>query len=261
MSAGHGAPGWTPSVRILPDAAAVQRAGAEAVAARLEAAVRARGVAFLALSGGSTPKGLYAQLADPAGPFRARVPWQAVHVFWGDERHVPPDHPESNYRLAHDGLLAHVPVPPAHVHRIRGEEPDAAVAAAAYAREMAGAFGAHGRLEDGWPRFDLALLGMGADGHTASLFPGTDAVHEATRWAVAVWVPQLQAHRISLTAPVLNRAAAVVFLVTGAEKAETLAAVLEGPRRVDVYPSQAVRPVGGELLWLVDRAAGARLTG
>lgn len=251
----------TPAVRVLPDAPAVQRAAAEEVTARIAAAVAARGAAFVALAGGSTPRGLYALLADPGEPYRARVPWAALHVFWGDERHVPPDEAESNYRMAREALLAHVPVPPAHVHRIPAEEADAERAAARYAATLREVFGAHGRLQGDWPRFDLVLLGMGADGHTASLFPGTDAVHETARPVAAPWVPALGRHRITLTPPVLNRAAAVVFLVTGAEKAEALAAVLEGPRRPDVYPSQVVRPEAGALLWLVDRAAAARLAG
>ena len=249
----------TPAVRILPDVAAVQRAAAEEFAARIEAAAGARGVALLALSGGSTPRGLHALLADEAAPFRARVPWTRLHVFWGDERPVPPDHPDSNYRMAHDTLLGRVPIPPAHVHRIAGEDPDPARAAERYAQELREVFAAHGRLEEGWPRFDLVILGMGADGHTASLFPGTDAIHETIRLVVAPWVEKLHGHRITLTPPVLNRADRVLFLVTGGDKAESLAAVLEGPSRPDVYPSQIVHPVAGPPVWLVDRAAASRL--
>ena len=249
----------TPSIRVLPDGAAVQRAAAEEFTVRTEAAVRARGAAFVALSGGSTPRGLHTLLVDPAEPFRARVPWARLHVFWGDERPVPPDHPDSNYRMAHDTLLSHVPIPPAQVHRIAGEDPDPAGAAERYARELREVFAAHGRLEAGWPRFDLVLLGMGADGHTGSLFSGTDAVREATRLVVAPWVAKLGSHRITLTPPVLNRAAAAVFLVTGGDKAETLAAVLEGPPKPDVYPSQVIRLRTGAVIWLVDRAAAARL--
>ena len=249
----------TRDVRVLSDVAAVQRAAAEEVTARIEAAVRARGAALVALSGGSTPRGLHALLADDAAPFRARVPWERLHVFWGDERPVPPDHPESNYRMAEESVLGHVPILPAHVHRIEGEDPDPAQAAARYADELRRVFAAHDRLERGWPRFDLILLGMGADGHTASLFPGTDAVHETARPVVAVWVPKLHTHRITLTPPVLNRADCALFLVTGSDKAEALAAVLEGPSRPDVYPSQLVRPAAGPPIWLVDRAAASHL--
>jgi 6-phosphogluconolactonase len=250
----------TPSVRVLADRTAVQRAAAEEFTARSEAAVRTHGAALVALSGGSTPRALHALLADPGEPFRARVPWEALHVFWGDERLVPPDDPDSNYGMARDTLLRHVPVPPVQVHRIPGEDPEPGRAAERYAQELRRVFAAHGRLEGGWPRFDLVLLGMGADGHTASLFPGTDAVRETTRLVAAPWVATLGAHRITLTPPVLNAADRVIFLVTGGDKAETLAAVLEGPRQPDVYPSQAIAPRAGALVWLVDHAAAARLT-
>lgn len=249
----------TADVRVLPDVAAVQRAAAEEVTARIEAAVRARGAALVALSGGSTPRGLHALLADEAAPFHARLPWGRLHVFWGDERPVPPDHPESNYRMAQESVLGRVPIPQAHVHRIEGEDPDTAQAAARYADELRQVFAAHDRLESGWPRFDLIVLGMGGDGHTASIFPGTDAVHETSRPVVAVWVPKLHTHRITLTPPVLNRADCALFLVTGSDKAETLAAVLEGPFRPEVYPSQIVRPRPAPPIWLVDRAAAAHL--
>jgi 6-phosphogluconolactonase len=249
-----------PTIRVLPDPAAVQRAAAEEFTARTEAAVRAHGAALVALSGGSTPRGLHALLADPAAPFRGRVPWTNLHVFWGDERPVPPDHPDSNYRMAYDTLLRHVPIPPAQAHRIAGEDPEHTRAAARYAEELREVFTAHGRLEAGCPRFDLVILGMGADGHTASLFPGTAAVHETKRLVVATWVEKLGSHRISLTPPVLNRADMVLFLVTGSDKAETFAAVLEGPPRPDIYPSQVIRPEAGALVWLVDWAAAAALT-
>jgi 6-phosphogluconolactonase len=249
----------TPTVRILPDVPAVQRAAAEELTVRLEAAVRARGVAFLALSGGWTPRGLHTLLVDQAEPFRARVPWTRLHVFWGDERPVPPEHPDSNYRMAHDTLLGRAPIPSAHIHRVAGEDPDHTRAAERYAGKLRDIFAAHERLEAGWPRFDLVILGMGTDGHTASLFPGTDAVRETTRLVAAAWVAKLGSHRITLTPPALNRADAVLFLVTGSDKAETLAAVLEGPFQPDVYPSQVVRPATGALIWLVDRAAAAHL--
>jgi 6-phosphogluconolactonase len=249
----------TRGVRVLPDVPAVQHAAAEEFATRVEAAVSARDAAFVALSGGSTPRGLHALLADPAAPYRARVPWGSLHVFWGDERPVPPDHSDSNYRMAHDTLLGRVPIPTAQIHRIAGEDPDHTRAAARYARELREAFAAHGRAEAGWPQFDLVILGMGADGHTASLFPGTAAVHETARPVVATWVEKLGSHRITLTSPVLNRSDAVMFLVTGSDKADTLSAVLDGPREPDLYPSQVVRPTSGALIWLVDRAAATRL--
>jgi 6-phosphogluconolactonase len=249
-----------PTIRVLADPAAVQRVAAEEFTAWTEGAVQAHGAALVALSGGSTPRGLHTLLADPAAPFRARVPWTRLHIFWGDERPVPPDHPDSNYRMARETLLEHVPIPARHVHRVAGEDPEHTRAAERYARELREVFAAHGRLEDGVPRFDLVVLGMGADGHTASLFPGTEAVHETARLVVATWVTKLGSHRISLTPPVLNRAAAILFLVTGGDKAETLAAVLQGPSQPDVYPSQVVHPRSGALVWLVDRAASTRLT-
>ena len=246
-------------VRALPEPEALARAAAEEVAGRLEAAARARGLATIALSGGSTPRALHALLTAEDGPFRARIPWTATHFFWGDERHVPPDHPDSNYRMAWETLLSRVPVAATQVHRIPAEMPDADAAARAYEAELRDVFGARGLLAEGRPRFDLVLLGMGADGHTASLFPGTAVVHETGRWVAAPWVPKLDAHRITLTPPVLNAAAAVLFLVAGQDKAETLRAVLEGPILPDRFPSQGVAPTDGDLVWLVDQAAAARL--
>jgi 6-phosphogluconolactonase len=186
------------------------------------------------------------------------VPWRSTHVFWGDERHVPPDDPQSNYGAARDELLSRVPIPPANVHRIEGERSDAAEAAAAYAAQLQRFF----RIPAGAaPRFDLMLLGMGPDGHTASLFPGSDALTVFDRLAAATWVEKLRAFRITLTYPVFNNAAAVHFLVSGEDKAETLRAVLDPEGEPDVYPCQRVRPANGELLWLVDRAAASALDG
>ena len=243
----------SPEIRIVATPADLYRAAAEEFARRADAAVRDRGAFTVALSGGSTPRGLYEVLAgDGPPPFRQRVPWGRIHFFWGDERHVPPDHPESNYRAAREALLSKVPVPPDHVHRIPAERPDAAQAAEEYARTLR----EHFRLADGqWPRFDLVLLGMGPDGHTASLFPGTPAVHERERLACAPWVEKLRAHRITLSPPVLNHAAGVLFLVAGEDKAETLRAVLHGEVQPDRLPAQVVRPIRGDLLWLVDQAA------
>jgi 6-phosphogluconolactonase len=222
----------------------------------------------IALAGGSTPRALYRLLADPAMPFRGRIAWESIHFFWGDERHVPPDHPDSNFRMAREAMLDHVPVPPAHVHRVAGEEPDAARAAARYERELVDLFrlatdrdGAASAAELDWPRFDLVLLGLGEEGHTASLFPGSPLLAEARHLAGAVWVASHRAWRITLTPPVLDRAATVIFLVSGAAKAAALAAVLEGERRPELYPAQAVAPIDGRLLWLVDRAAAQELRG
>jgi 6-phosphogluconolactonase len=171
-----------------------------------------------------------------------------VHFFWGDERHVPPGHPESNDRMARETLLAPLSIPAANVHRIHGEEPDAARAAALYEEELRAFF-------SGAPRFDLVLLGLGADAHTASLFPGTAAVHERERWVVAPWIEKLGAFRITLTPVVFKHAAALMFLVQGEEKAAALHAVLEGERDPDRWPAQVAQPQDGEVLWLVDRKA------
>jgi 6-phosphogluconolactonase len=245
-----------PARRVAPDAAALMHLAAEEVAARAASAVRARGRFSVALSGGSTPRALYALLADPRAPFRARVPWQAVQVFFGDERQVPPDHADSNYRMAREALLAHVPIPAESVHRVRGELADADEAALEYEAELAEAFALH---EGERPRLDLALMGMGPDGHTASLFPGSPALDETSRLAVAPFVPKFGAHRVTLTLPVFAAARAVLFLVAGADKAERVAEVLGG--RAPELPAARVRPSDGELLWLLDAAAAARLAG
>jgi 6-phosphogluconolactonase len=183
--------------------------------------------------------------------------WDKVHLFWGDERHVPPEHQDSNYRMVKETLLSQIPIPPEHIHRIRGEFSNASEAADHYERELQG----HFHLQAGEkPRFDMVLLGMGPDGHTASLFPGTTAVSETTRLVTAPWVEKFGTYRITLTAPVLNEAANVVFLVCGKDKAETLRLVLESENQIDNYPAQLIRPVQGHLLWLVDQAAASALT-
>ena len=237
-------------VRVYAEASALARAAAEHFVALAEAAVSARGRFAVALSGGSTPKAMYALLAT--GEFAAGVNWTRVHVFWGDERCVPPDHPDSNYCTAHEALLDHVPILAGNVHRIQGEmEP--AGAADEYERALRSFFAS------GQPRFDLIMLGMGDDGHTASLFPGTAAIHEQKRWVVAHLVSKLSAWRVTLTPVVINAAANVAFVVSGATKAERLSQVLTGPYQPDVLPSQIVRPAEGRLLWWVDSAAAAQL--
>ena len=223
-------------------------------------AVRERGRFLVALAGGSTPRGLYEALAT--SEVAGRIDWQHTHVCWGDERCVPPDDPASNYRLARTTLLDRVAIPEANVHRIRGEDapPQAAVA---YEREL--------RLvldtPDGPPsvqpgrRLDLVLLGMGSNGHTASLFPGLTAVCERERWVTAEHVAEVAGWRITLTPPVLNAAAHVLFLVSGSDKAAMLHRVLEGPVDADALPAQAIAPHDGALTWLVDAAAAAALRG
>ncbi len=245
-----------PRIRVVADPEELARAAAGEFTRRATEAARARGRFTVALSGGSTPLSVYRLLAGQGSDvYVGRVPWEKVHLFWGDERHVPPDHPESNYGAARQAMLSRVPIPEGNVHRIPAENPDAARAADDYDRALRSFFA----LQEGEaPRFDLVLLGMGADGHTASLFPGSEALHETRRLVAAPWVGHLSAHRITLTPPALNAAACDLCLAHGEDKTETLRAVLAGEQRPDRYPAQAIRPERGELIWLVDRAA-ARL--
>jgi 6-phosphogluconolactonase len=240
---------------LLADGPAVARAAAERLETLAREATAARGRFAVALSGGSTPRTLFALLARE--PFRSAVAWERVEVFWGDERCVPPTHADSNYRMAREVLLDAVPIPAERVHRIAGESPDPAGAAAAYETEIARVLGS---IPGGPPPvLDLVLLGMGADGHTASLFPHTTALGEGRRWVVANHVPGLGTHRITLTWPILNRAAHVLFLVVGEDKASALRQVLEGPPDVERLPSQGIRPEEGRLVFLCDRLAAGML--
>jgi len=240
-------------IQTFADAASLARAAADQWVELAEASIAGHGQFSVALSGGSTPRALYLLLA--AEEFAARVDWPRLHVFWGDERCVPPDHPESNYGMARQALLDCVPIPISNIHRISCElEPQQA--AAAYEQTMRAFFsGGARRLEAPPPRFDLVLLGMGEDGHTASLFPGAAALGERTRWVVAYNVIKLGAWRVTLTPIAINAAAHVMFLVSGANKAEKLRQVLAGPYRPDERPAQIVRPTRGRLVWLVDAAA------
>lgn len=240
---------------VLDDPDSVARAAAEQIVARAERAVRERRDFSIALSGGATPKRLYALLADPSAPYRSRIPWDRMQVFFGDERHVPPDDAQSNFRMARETLLDRAPIPAANVHRIQAERP-ADEAATLYESELRRAFGLDAVSV---PRFDLVLLGMGEDGHTASLFPGTKGLEERRRLVVANWVPKFSAWRITLTLPVLNAARAVLFLAAGPDKAGPLGSVFDPSSPADAYPCQLVRPAAGELIWLVDRAAAARV--
>src|SRR4030095_5598824 len=243
------------TVRIFETSEDLARAAAEECVRLAMEAVEARGSFSIALAGGSTPKRLYALLAsEPDNSFRARFPWRETHFFWGDERHVPPNHADSNYRMAFDTMLSKVPVPPPQLHRIEAENPDAGRAALGYEEDLL----QHFHLARGmWPQFDLALLGLGPGGHTASLFPDTDVLEEKERLAAAVWVTKFQASRITLTAPSLNHAANVFFLVSGKDKSEALRAVLQGEFQPRRYPAQLIRPEQGNLTWLADRDAAS----
>jgi 6-phosphogluconolactonase len=239
------------AIRVLPDAAALADVAARFVVENGQAAIDARGAFSIALSGGSTPRELHRRLASP--PLVSQIDWSRVHVFFGDERCVPPDNAESNYRMASATLLRHVPVPESQVHRMRGELPPED-AAAEYEQELRAYFGNEA------PCLDLILLGMGDNGHTASLFPGLKAVHEQQRWVVAEYVAEVGMWRITLTPVVLNLAREVLFLVAGSAKAAMLRQVLEGSFAPDERPAQIVRPSPGEVIWLVDAAAAADLS-
>ena len=241
-----------PEIVVLADPGAVAIEAANRIVRLAHESIAAQGRFTIALSGGSTPRALYVLLASKE--YRARIEWDRALVFWSDERCVPPHDADSNYHLAHETLLSKVPVPSGSVHRVMGEA-DPEHAAMLYEqiirREVPSA--------DDIPAFDLILLGMGLDGHTASLFPGTMALRETHRLVAANYVPQLNAHRITFTMPLVNAAANAMFLVAGGDKADALRAVLEGEFQPDALPAQMVRPGSGQLAWLIDRAAGAQI--
>jgi 6-phosphogluconolactonase len=230
-----------PEIVVLPDPTALAREAADRFVALSRSAIASHGRFTVALSGGSTPRLLYEQLVTRP------IEWQHVHVFWSDERCVPPDHLDSNYGMAQRALLSRVTIPPTNVHRLQGEL-DPAQAAQFYEDELRSVFGTQ-------PCFDLILLGMGADAHTASLFPGTSALHERQRWVVATYVKKLQANRLTLTPLIINAAANVIFLIAGSDKAAALYSVWHGPHNPNRFPAQSVMPTNGHLIWLVDRAA------
>ena len=215
----------------------------------------ARGFARIAISGGSTPKAAFELMVDPGQPWRGRMPWDKLELFWVDERCVPPDNAESNYRMTREALLDRVPLGADQIHRMEGElAPEEA--AARYESELRNSFKLEGAER---PRFDLIALGMGPDGHTASLFPHTLALHEMSRLVTANHVPQKDAWRITLTWPVINRANSVFFLIGGADKALILKEVLTGPKDVERLPSQLIRPASGILTLFLDKDAASLL--
>jgi 6-phosphogluconolactonase len=241
-------------LEILENPQEVARRGADLFARLSADAIALSGVFRVALSGGSTPRALHTLLASD--PYRNHIDWSKVQFYWGDDRHVAPDDPESNFRMAYDTLLQFIPIHESQMHRIHTELPDASEAADLYEQELRQDFHlAPGEL----PRFDLIYLGLGSDCHTCSLFPHTPALRVTDRLVVANYVPKLHTERITLTFPVINNAANVVFLIAGADKASALSIVLEGPSDPDEYPAQLVAPTDGDLYWLVDRAAAARL--
>lgn len=234
----------------LPSPAALFRAAADEFLRIGNSAIASRGRFTVALSGGSTPKSVYSLLGSEHPDF----PWNKTFLFFGDERHVPPDHSDSNFRMVREALLTKISIPASNVCRISGELPDAAQAAAEYEGKVRAFFQTPaGQI----PKFDLILLGMGPDGHTASLFPGSEGLKENSRLVVANWVEKFNAYRISFTFPVLNHASNVMFLVSGVDKADMVREILEGSR-TPPYPAQQVQPEGS-LVWMLDEPAASRL--
>jgi 6-phosphogluconolactonase len=245
-----------PDVRILTNIDAIAKRAAQDFLQSATQAVSEKGSFTVALSGGSTPKALYSLLATDAA-LRPQLPWDKMYMYFGDERSVGPDHPDSNFRMATETMLSKVPIKPEQVFRIKGEYKDTEKAAQEYEQVLRTSF----KIAEGqFPRFDLVFLGIGNEGHTASLFPGTKALHETKRLAVRNWVGKLYTNRITLTAPAINNAARVIFMVTGADKTLALKGVLEGPYEPDQLPAQLIQPPNGKLVWLVDTVAGGMLS-
>ena len=238
-------------VRTLPTAADMFRGAADEFVRLGRELIARHGRFVVALSGGSTPRGMYALLAGDYADF----PWGRTFLFWGDERHVAPDHSDSNYRMVSETLLRKAPIPSENVFRVKAERPDAAAAAADYEATLRSFFkSGHGEF----PKFDMILLGLGPDGHTASLFPDSEGLKEQSRLVIANWVDKFKTHRISFTFPLLNHASDVMFLVSGGDKAEVVSQILEGQHEPP-YPAQLVQPQG-RLLWLLDSAAAGKLS-
>jgi len=244
------------SRQIFPDRESLIEGAATYIADLAVKAIADRGSFTLALSGGNTPRPIYARLA--VAPHLERIDWPHVQIFFGDERCVPPQDQRSNYHMACGALLDHVPIAGGNVHRIRGQD-DPEKAAAQYIRELESTFG--GKSGAGAPHsgLDLILLGMGDNGHTASIFPGLPAVTERSRWVMAQYVEVMSMWRVTMTPPLINAARNVAFMVSGADKADMLSRVLEGPYQPVVLPSQSIKPANGELRWLLDAPAAARL--
>lgn len=244
-------PEAAPNMLVFDSAEDVARAATRRFIELGKAAIDERGQFSVALAGGSTPKRVYELLASDE--FAGQLDWTRVHIFFGDERCVPPEHHDSNYRMAREALLSHVMLPIENVHRMVGEG-DAVANARLYEDELHGYFG-----DVPWPTFDLIMLGMGDDGHTASLFPGSLALKEEQAWVTSNWVEKFNTFRITLTAPAINHAAHVMFIVVGAGKADRLPEVLNGPREPERLPSQLIKPTPGMLEWFTDKAATAKL--
>ncbi len=239
-------------IAIYPDIDTLSREAAQYIVRLASESIVMHGRFTIALSGGSTPRKLYSLLGSE--PYRSQIDWALVEIFWSDERCVPPDSEDSNYRMARETLLSNIPIAAKQVHRMPADQPDRDVASQAYTLEMQGTFGT-----DGIPRFDLIQLGMGPEGHTASLFPHQPSLHEQQRLVMPVITPKPPPPRLTFTPPLLNAARHILFLVTGADKSDAVHAVLEGEYNPDEYPAQIVRPKDGEVTWMLDTAAAEKL--
>lgn len=245
-------------VSVFPEIKTLTMAAARRFALLANQAVEDHGAFVVALSGGSTPRTLY-QLLATDNAIRGQIPWSKVHFFFGDERHVPPDHAESNFRMANEAMFRILSANELHVHRVLGELTSAAEAADQYESDLREFFEPRRLVLEGFPRFDLILLGMGPDGHTASLFPKSSGLLETSRWVVSNWVEKFKTDRVTMTFPVLNSAAEVIFFVAGPEKAMVLAEVLDPTSGEVRYPIQGIRPRNGITRWMLDASAAARL--
>jgi 6-phosphogluconolactonase len=246
------------SLTIAADEQDLARRAAERLTLLIGEAIAARGNAVVSLTGGSTPRRLYSLLADVAQPWRARIEWARVHLFWGDERHVAPDHPDSNFGMADQALVRHVPIPAAQVHRMRGELADPSGAAREYERELESGFQATGRTDR---TFDVMLLGLGEDAHIASIFPGSELLQRRPNRdrVAAVWAAHLNAWRITLTPEAILDSRAIVMLVAGEQKAAAVHAAIEAPLDIARWPAQLLREADDRVEWFIDRAAASRL--
>jgi len=246
-------------VDVFAESQALTVAAAQRFLLLATSAVRDHGTFAVALSGGSTPKALY-QLLVIDKTIRSKIPWSKVHFFFGDERHVPPEHTDSNFRMANEAMFQALPTEQLHIHRVLGEVANASKAAEEYEADLKAFSEPRGLLDQGFPRFDLILLGMGPDGHTASLFPNSAALQETTRWVVSNWVEKFKTERITMTFAVLNSAAEVIIFVSGAEKAPIVAEVMDQRVGEPKYPIQRIRPRNGIKRWMLDAAAAAGIT-
>ncbi len=239
-------------IAIYPDTETLSHEAAKYVVRVAQESIDAHGRFTFALSGGNTPKKLYGLLASE--PYRSQIEWALVEIFWSDERNVPPDSADSNFKLAEEVMLDQLPIPANQIHRVPAELEDRDAASISYEQEMRRVFGT-----SGVPRFDLIQLGMGPEGHTASLFPHQPSLQEAVRLVMPVSVPKPPPPRLTFTPPLLNAAIHILFLVTGADKAEAVQAVIEGEHNPEEYPAQIVQPDQGEVTWMFDTAAAAKL--